>query len=105
MVKTLSWVSNPKMPRAESRRDSKVVAQNLVSPLMGSSSHCPSVYSIALAWGESMEKEKNSRRYGSCLDEKGMVSASSLDSNLGDFEGSFSGKYMALFSQLLDHQL
>lgn len=41
-----------------------------------------------------MEKEKNSRRYGSCFDEKGMVSASSLDSNLGDFEGSFSGKYM-----------
>lgn len=96
VVRTFSWVPDPNRAVAKSTMDSREVAQNLDSPLMGSRSHCVSVYSMALAWGESWRNEKNSRRYGRFEVEKGMESASCLESNLGETEGSLLEKYMGI---------
>lgn len=62
VVKTFSWVFDPNWALAKSSMDSRDVAQNLDSPFVGSRSHWVSVYSMALAWGESWGNEKNSRR-------------------------------------------
>lgn len=76
--KDLEFRCHPRMLCVKSSMDSKEVVQNLTSPLMGLLSHSLRVFSMAVAWEESEEKEKSLRRFGSWLDEKGTESASSL---------------------------
>lgn len=80
----------------KSSMDSKEVAQNFTSPLMGLVSHSLRVSSMALALGEFWDTEKILRRFGSLFSEKGSGSASSLGHNLGDVAGSLLGKWIGI---------
>ncbi|KAE8692648.1 hypothetical protein F3Y22_tig00110831pilonHSYRG00331 [Hibiscus syriacus] len=92
--KPVSHPFDPMILIAKSSIDAIDVAQNLISPLIAGVSHSRSVASIALAWGEFCEKEKNRNRLGSSVNEKGMASASSRGKNRGDVDETFLRKYM-----------
>ncbi|QHN99151.1 uncharacterized protein DS421_13g395400 [Arachis hypogaea] len=72
--------------------ESKEVAQNLSSPLMGLLSHSLSVSSMAFACDFAQAKPKNWRSCGSFSNEKGSESASCFGHSFGEVEGSLLGK-------------
>nr|GMC81096.1 hypothetical protein CUMW_239710 [Ipomoea batatas]GME21816.1 hypothetical protein CUMW_239710 [Ipomoea batatas] len=62
VAKTLNLELDPNVWRVESSKDSRDVAQNLVSPSMGRNSQWRRVSAMAVACGEAAEKEKKFRR-------------------------------------------